>query len=412
MVDEVKKKPKLNRDWIDFDAHEIVKKLQRNGFLTYLVGGCVRDLLAGIPPKDFDIATNALPRQVKTFIYNSFIIGRRFRLVLVKRGLKQFEVATFRREVRPDEFPEGVPPGDNIFGSPAEDAQRRDFTVNALFYDPIKDEIVDYCDGLSDIKNRVIRVIGDPNTRMIEDPIRILRALRLAHKLSFTIEPSLRGAMLTNASELTKSALPRRREEILKILRLSDPLMALQEAHDLGLLQHLAPTLDEVFKSPETSQNFSSYMHRFHNIVGDPANPVELFAVLGLAFYRTMIEADPYQVKSIDEILENPLILSLFRDELGLFNLEQKFIAKALHQQPELLKTREKTLDTAPQAESPRPSLVNNESFGVTLLMAYADHLISPSELFFWKKEYEKAIQKLRSRPSSRGRRFSRGPRR
>lgn len=406
MVDEVKKKPKLNRDWIDFDAQEIVKKLQRNGFSTYLVGGCVRDLLAGIQPKDFDIATNALPRQVKTFIYNSFIIGRRFRLVLVKRGLKQFEVATFRREIRPDEFPEGAPPGDNIFGSPEEDAQRRDFTVNALFYDPIKDEIIDYCSGLNDVKNRIIRVIGEPNTRMIEDPIRILRALRLAHKLSFTVEPSLRAAMVTNAAELKKSALPRRREEILKILRLSDPLLALQEAHDLGLLQHLIPTLDEVFRSPEKSQNFSSYMHRFHNIVGDPANPVELFAVLGLAFYRTMIESDPHQVKSAEDILENPLLKNLFRDELGLFNLEQKYIAKALHQQPELLKS--------PDTSGPRPSLVNNESFGVTLLMAYADHLISPSELFFWKKEYEKAIQKLRSRPSSQGRsgsrQFKRGP--
>ncbi len=407
MLDEVKKKPKLNRDWIDFDALEVVKKLQKSGFLTYLVGGCVRDLLAGIPPKDFDIATNALPRQVKTYIYNSFIIGRRFRLVLVKRGLKQFEVATFRREVRPDEFPEGVPPGDNIFGSPEEDAQRRDFTVNALFFDPIKDEIVDYCDGLSDIKNRIIRVIGDPDARMIEDPIRILRALRLAHKLSFTIEPSLRKAMLANASELTKSALPRRREEILKILRLSDPLMALQECHDLGLLQHLIPTLDEVFKNPESRQNFSSYMFRYHNIVGDPANPVELFAVLGLAFYRTMIESDPQKVATTEEILEHPLLKSLFRDELGLFNLEQKFIAKALHQQPELLKAR----DTTPGSEGPRPALVNNESFGVTLLMAYADHLISPSELFFWKKEYEKAIQKLRSRPNPRCRRFNRGPR-
>lgn len=384
-MEQDKSNPSLHLEWIDRDALDIVKRLQKEGHTAYLVGGCVRDLLAGIPPKDFDIATNALPQQVRRLIFNAFIIGKRFRLVLVKRNNKQFEVATFRKDYDPKEFPDGPPEGDNIFGSPEEDAKRRDFTVNALFFDPVKGGIIDYCEGQKDVGDRVIRIIGEPNQRLIEDPIRILRAIRLAHKLRFSIEPTLRLAMTTNASEIQKSVLPRRREEILKILRLNEPFLALQELHDLGVLSFLSPTLDEVFKKPEATQIFSGYLHRLHQFVDNPNQPVELFAILTLAFVRSTLEADPHKIVSADNFLEHEKIKPLFKQELGLFNYEQKMIAKALQMQVDLL-----NFDTyTAKKESQRSAFVTNDSFGITLLMAYADHLISPAQLHYLKNEQE-----------------------
>ena len=130
---EVQKKPHLHRDWVDPAAYEIVKSLHDAGYETYLVGGCVRDLLVGLHPKDYDIATMALPEEVRKLVPRAYIIGKRFRLVLVRRGESQFEVATFRRDFDPSDFPDGPPMGDNVFGTSVEDAKRRDFTVNALF---------------------------------------------------------------------------------------------------------------------------------------------------------------------------------------------------------------------------------------------------------------------------------------
>ena len=235
-------KPTLHSDWIDPYAKDIVSKLKQAGFTSYLVGGCVRDLLAGIHPKDYDIATDAKPNDVRRIIRGAYVIGKRFRLVLVKRGDNQFEVATFRRTALAEDLEaEDAPTGDNFFGTPEEDAQRRDFTVNALFYDPTNNDLVDFIDGVSDVENGLIKMIGDPNERLKEDPIRILRAVRLAHKLRFSLEPNLRGAILRNSSVLGKAVLPRKREEYLKILRLDDPFLALQELYDLNVLEYTLP---------------------------------------------------------------------------------------------------------------------------------------------------------------------------
>ncbi|MCB0321333.1 MAG: poly(A) polymerase, partial [Bdellovibrionales bacterium] len=217
----VTQKPCLHQEWINRDALEIVRTLQDRGFTTYLVGGCVRDLLLNKHPKDYDIATDARPGDVKRFIANSYIIGRRFRLVLVKRGSQQFEVATFRRDLKDDEvLPEHISGGDNLFGSPEEDANRRDFTINGLMYDPIQDQLLDFCGGLADLEGKTVRMIGEPSQRLKEDPIRILRGIRLAHLIRFSLEPELRQAIQDNAAALLDTALPRRREEILKYLRI------------------------------------------------------------------------------------------------------------------------------------------------------------------------------------------------
>ncbi len=373
--------PELKSHWIDSFALEIVETLKKNGFVAYLVGGCVRDLLLGIIPKDFDIATDAKPKQVQRLIPRSFVIGRRFRLVLVKRGEHQYEVATFRRNVGPDEDPDAQEVGpDNLFGTPEEDASRRDFTLNSLFYDPIEDKIIDFCNGLKDIREGVIRMIGDPNERLTEDPIRILRGLRLAHKLGFTLEPELRRACLTHSKDLARSVLPRRREEFLKLLRLKDPVMAFHEASDFGVWAEICPTLNKVYLDPQQIKEFDSYFHRIHQHVSDPADPIYLFGYLVFCYFRTL------KVPSIEtplramEILDDSELKSLMRDELGLFKYEQQIFAQALQLQSSIRKVE----DFRRRGERRRMTIINHPAFPLALMMSQADYSLSPSQLFFW----------------------------
>ena len=255
MADNVTHSLPLNKQWIDSHAFKLVKALQDHNHTTYLVGGCVRDLLLGLPPKDFDIATSALPNQVNKIIRPSYIIGRRFQLVLVKRYGQQYEISTFRantQEQENDDEVTGPIMDDNTFGDPEQDAKRRDFTINSFFYDPVKCELIDYTNGLSDIEQRVVRMIGDPHVRIQEDPLRMLRALRFAHKANFQIEESLRNAIFELADQLPLSVLPRRREEMLNFLRLPTANSLIWECHDLNLLQHLCPTLNHILEKHDS----------------------------------------------------------------------------------------------------------------------------------------------------------------
>lgn len=386
-----KKRPKLSPDFIHPEALKIVRRLQKEGFATYLVGGCVRDLLAGIQPKDFDIATYASPKQVKKNVPDAYIIGKRFRLVLVKRGSDLFEVATFRRDPKPDEVPTDEKfLGDNLFGTPEEDANRRDFTLNALFYDPVRDELIDYCGGMKDVREHTVRMIGDPYKRLEEDPIRILRALRLAHKLDFSIDSQLRAAMTELAPSLAKSVLPRRREEILKILRLPDPSLTLMEAHDLGLLSPIFPTLNEVYRNMEQLSEFNSYLERIPEFVGDLENPAELFGYFMLAYYRSAVNSDPYaRVVAID-FLKDEQLKKFMALELGMFNLEQSMVAKALEMQNRLKKVA--------NPEDPRNQFVQSEAFPLAMMMARADYALSADKLLKWETALSQASQKTSKR--------------
>lgn len=377
---EVTQKPRLHQDWIDSHAFGIVKALQRQGHQTYLVGGCVRDLLLGILPKDFDIATTAHPEAVSKIIYKAYVIGKRFRLVLVKRDNQQFEVATFRREIREDEISEELPPGDNLFGTAEEDARRRDFTINGLFYDPVADDLIDYIDGLPDLNQRVLRMIGDPNVRLLEDPIRILRAIRLSHKIGFSLDSDLRAAIQTHAASVAISVLPRRREEILKLLRLRDPSLPFIEAHDLGVLKFLSPTLDSIFTNPETSGEFMQALSHFHDKVLDRENPIELFGALMLIVFRLLVESDPLKSVRTKDVLENPRLFNLMKDELGLFKHEQSLFSRALQIQSLLLKRSE----FERKGERRRNTLLTNEAFPLALQLAERDYLLSPNDYHFW----------------------------
>src|SRR6476660_8316909 len=267
----------ISRRDIDPDALKVLYRLHEHEYVAYLVGGSVRDLLLGRRPKDFDVGTSAHPHQVKKLFRNCWIIGRRFRLAHVKFGPKTIEVATFRRQVDPSELRadaseadhavEAIPEHpaaadapfeaqvqaegthlakirahdrlihrDNTFGTPEEDAFRRDFTINALFYDIATYSIIDYVGGLKDLENRLIRSIGDPGTRFLEDPVRMLRAVVFAARLDFTIDEPILEAMDVHRHEIGRAAPARLMEEYFKILRSGAAENTLRTLKDTRLL--------------------------------------------------------------------------------------------------------------------------------------------------------------------------------
>jgi len=218
----------FGEDRIDPDAAKVVRRLERSGYQAYLVGGCVRDLLLSGKPKDFDVATNARPEDVRALFRNCRIIGRRFRLAHILFGAgKVIEVATFRRnpameapeEEASDVFDDLLIRSDNVFGEAHEDALRRDFTINALFYDIDRRQVLDWCGGMQDVQRRTIQTIGDPTVRFREDPIRILRAIKFAARLDLGIAPDVYDAMVSTRDDLAKAARPRLFEEILRLMR-------------------------------------------------------------------------------------------------------------------------------------------------------------------------------------------------
>jgi poly(A) polymerase len=244
----------LDESRVDPDAQKVVKRLTRHGYEAYLVGGCVRDLLLDRRPKDFDVATDARPEDVRALFRNSRIIGRRFRLVHVLfGGGKVIEVATFRRtpvtEIEPVDANGDAADvdllirNDNVFGDAHEDARRRDFTINALFYDLEAKQILDWVGGMEDIERRVVRTIGEPETRFREDPVRILRVIRFAARLDLGIEPDVYDAMVNTRATLARAARPRLFEEILKLLRGGGSHRSIFLAWELGMLSVLLPEL-------------------------------------------------------------------------------------------------------------------------------------------------------------------------
>jgi poly(A) polymerase len=248
----------VSRRDIDPDALKVLYRLRQYEYTAYLVGGSVRDLLLARRPKDFDIGTSAHPYQVKKLFRNCWIIGRRFRLAHVKFGQKVIEVATFRRQVAPGEevVQDGVPAPDpttpegehlihhdNTFGTPEEDAFRRDFTINALFYDIADFSVIDYVGGLDDLHAGLVRSIGDPDVRLKEDPVRMIRAIALAARLDFTIESTLLASIREHRREIAKSSLPRLLEEYYKILRAGSSEKAFRSLADVGLLQPISSEL-------------------------------------------------------------------------------------------------------------------------------------------------------------------------
>src|SRR4051794_26408677 len=295
----------LSRRDVDPDALKVLYRLHQADHIAYLVGGGVRDLLLARRPKDFDIGTSAHPYQVKKLFRNCWIIGRRFRLAHVKFGTKVIEVATFRRQVAPGEevVQDGVPAPDptttegqhlihhdNAFGTPEEDAFRRDFTINALFYDIADFSVIDYVGGLDDLHAGLVRSIGDPDVRLKEDPVRMIRAIALAARLDFTIESTLLASIREHRQEIAKSSLPRLLEEYYKILRAGSSEKAFRGLADVGLLQPISSELHHGASEPlwQSLAALDTYRRGFTSMPESLSNAIllgTLLAPLGIPLH-------------------------------------------------------------------------------------------------------------------------------
>ncbi len=242
--------PSLDRAAIDPDADRVVRKLNRAGYKTYLVGGCVRDLLVGKTPKDFDVATSATPNEIKATFRNSRIIGRRFRLAHVFFGSKIIETSTFRANPRDEDEHDLLIRRDNVFGTETEDARRRDFTINGLFYDVEREEVIDHVGGLADLDAKLVRTIGDPEVRFQEDPVRMLRAVKFAARLDFGFEPQTWNALLRWRGEISKCAPPRLLEEIHRLMRGGACRRSFELLVETGILAILSPYLAGLMEGP------------------------------------------------------------------------------------------------------------------------------------------------------------------
>jgi poly(A) polymerase len=328
----------ISRRQVDPDALKVLYRLHEHNYVAYLVGGSVRDLLLGRRPKDFDIGTSAHPHQVKKLFRNCWIIGRRFRLAHVKFGTKTIEVATFRRQIDANVTPESelaevteseivapnepIPPEedreltgsrrrrdhfihrDNTYGTPEEDAFRRDFTINALVYDIATFSLIDYVGGLQDLHAKVIRCIGDPDVRFLEDPVRMLRAVVLSARLEFTIDEPILESIAIHKHEIARSAQPRLLEEYFKILRSGHAEDAFRQLRATGLLKEITPEL--------------------------AAAPDALWqSVAALDRYRANFEGTP-------ETLTNAVLAGTLLYPLGLIGRRQRFSADPLERQVEL----------------------------------------------------------------------------
>lgn len=255
--------------------------MKEAGYASLLVGGCVRDLLLGREPKDFDVVTSARPEEIKKIFHNARLIGRRFRLAHVRFGRDIIEVATFRAAPAPDE--EGDAPDNNVFGTQEEDARRRDFTVNALYYDVASDEVIDYVGGVADLRQGVLRMIGDPASRYREDPVRMLRAVRFAAKLGFRIDEQTAAPIPIYGRQLLEVPPARMFEEVLKLFHGGCAAQTFEVLRTYGLFRFLFPATDASLdaEGPVRTLIPQSLANTDIRVAEDkPVTPAFLFAAL------------------------------------------------------------------------------------------------------------------------------------
>lgn len=280
----------IRRERLDACALKVCETLAQAGHKAFVVGGAVRDLLLDRQPKDFDVATDATPEDVRHLFRRSRIIGRRFKIVHVMCGRETIEVTTFRANGQKETDDEDERPtdehgrllSDNVFGTQAEDAARRDFSINALYYDPVREEIHDYFGGVDDCKKRVLRMIGDPETRYREDPVRMLRAARFAAKLDFHIDPATRKPVADLAPLLTNIPRARIFDEALKLLLSGHALRGVHQLRAEGLHHGILPLLDALLDDPAGERFITAALKSTDERVREdrPTSPAFLFGAL------------------------------------------------------------------------------------------------------------------------------------
>ena len=306
----------INPQLVPRSALRVCETLQKAGFRAYVVGGAVRDLLLDIRPKDFDVATDATPEQVKSHFRRAIIIGRRFRLVHVMFGQETIEVSTFRALVNEDRQTDahGRVLADNAYGDQHEDAARRDFTINAMYYDPTSGDVLDYHDGVKDLRARRLRMIGEPEARYREDPVRMLRAVRFAAKLGFQIDEATREPIHRLASLIENVPAARLFDEMLKLLTSGHAVACITRLRAEGLHHGLLPLLDVILEQPAGERFVMLALSRTDERVrsGKTVSPGFLFATLLwhqiLVKWNARLARGDHRIfaleKAIDETLE------------------------------------------------------------------------------------------------------------
>jgi poly(A) polymerase len=287
----------VNPELLSPNAVRVTQTLQEAGFKAFIVGGAVRDLLLDAKPKDFDVATDATPEQVKRLFRRAFIIGRRFQIVHVMFGQEVIEVTTFRG-ASSDGAPKdehGRVLRDNTFGEQHEDAVRRDFTINAMYYDPATRTVFDYHQGIADIRSKTLRMIGIPEARFREDPVRLLRVVRFAAKLNFTIDPATREPIQVMAPLINNVPAARVFDEMLKLLMSGQAMACLQQLRKEGLHHGLLPLLDVVLEQPLGEKFVTLALSGTDQRIqeGKPVSPGFLFAAL--LWHQTVEKWNAYQ---------------------------------------------------------------------------------------------------------------------
>ncbi len=264
------------------NALKIVNTLRKNGYQALYAGGCVRDFLLKLDSKDIDIATDAKPEVVMSLFKKTIPVGAQFGVIIALMGDEQYEVATFRSDVG---YKDGRHPEKVVFTDARQDAERRDFTINGMFYDPIKKEILDYVGGQADLEAKIIRAIGDPELRFKEDKLRMLRAVRFSARFKYPIEENTKNAIIKNSHKITEVSFERIHDELIKIFTGQNRGSGLQLLHDLGLLSHILPEIEAMIgveQPPEFHPEGDVFKHTklTMDLLGDNPSPVLAFAGL------------------------------------------------------------------------------------------------------------------------------------
>ncbi|MCX7590642.1 MAG: polynucleotide adenylyltransferase PcnB [Kiritimatiellae bacterium] len=357
----------ISRRNIDPDALKVLYRLDRHGYLAYLVGGSVRDLLLGRHPKDFDVATDAHPGTIRKLFSNSFLVGRRFRLVHIRFGSKVIETSTFRRD--PDEMPGArhdtieYRRDDNTFGTPEEDAWRRDFTINGLFYDIRTRSVLDYVGGLEDLERKLIRCIGDPDVRFREDPVRMIRAIRFAARLGFQIEPQTYLAILRHHAEIRKAPAARVLEELHRLFGFNSGLPACRLLHQTRLMTDLLPEVEEHLEKDGGREaslwKLLKALDESRYVVGEPTLPLVLATALWPLFSARL----PDRGDHLPRPSPHEVAMGLLRP-LGLrLKLPKKIFFRVLS----ILCVQPRFETSPPRAPSARRRIVEHDFFAEAL---------------------------------------------
>ena len=399
----------ISRKDIDEDALRVMQRLNRNGHKAYLVGGGVRDLLLGRNPKDYDVSTDAEPQQIKKLFRNCFLVGRRFRLAHIRFGYhKIIETSTFRRQ--PDPLADPSDPNacimsrdDNEYGTPAEDARRRDFTINGLFYDLKDFSIIDHVGGLPDLKKGMIRSIGDPGIRFREDPVRMLRAVRFASRLGFRIEARTRKAILKHYPEIEKAAPARLLEEIYRLFAFHAGEPAFFLLWQTKLMSVLFPEVDAYVNKNGKDQapiwRFLAALDSGEHWRGDPT-PALMFAAL---------LCDPIQKRAevLGAVADRTAYASLVEDLIAPISQRNRMPKAARYRLIRILVDQQRldaVLEPTPKGGRRRggsPSrFVNQESFpeALTLLeLRAAAGTADPQVVVRWNELASSVLREARS---------------